>query len=95
LASKQNKGIFAAKFVMLRRLSELRKGQGGTIERLSDHEVVVKLMEMGCVPGAEIYVEAIAPLGDPVAVRVAGYCLSMRKKEAGNIWVQCYSEHIS
>ncbi len=45
----------------------------------------VKLMEMGCLPGEPIYVERIAPLGDPIAVTISGYQLSLRKQEASTI----------
>ena len=48
----------------------------------------VKLMEMGCLPGEEIIVERIAPLGDPIAINVAGYQLSLRKREASTIIMQ-------
>ncbi len=42
---------------------------------------------MGCVPGEEISVEMLAPLGDPISVKVAGYQLSLRLEEANSIWV--------
>jgi ferrous iron transport protein A len=45
-------------------------------------------MEMGCVPGEPVWVEMIAPMGDPMAINIAGYYLSIRKKEADKIWVQ-------
>jgi len=45
-------------------------------------------MEMGCVPGEEVIVDAIAPLGDPISVKVSGYLLSMRKEEAAMILVK-------
>ena len=45
-------------------------------------------MEMGCVPGEEVIVEQIAPLGDPISIRVAGYSLSLRKNEANQIIVE-------
>jgi ferrous iron transport protein A len=48
----------------------------------------VKLMEMGCLPGEEVRVERIAPLGDPIAINVAGYVLSLRKREASTIILQ-------
>jgi len=50
-------------------------------------ELELKLMEMGCLPGEEIVVEQIAPLGDPISVRIAGYSLSLRKNEAKQILV--------
>lgn len=43
---------------------------------------------MGCVPGEVIRIEQKAPLGDPIAVLVAGYHLSLRLNEAENIFVE-------
>lgn len=45
-------------------------------------------MEMGCLPGEEISVEQIAPLGDPVSVSISGYKLSLRLDEAEHIIVE-------
>ena len=42
---------------------------------------------MGCIPGEPVRVEMIAPLGDPMAIRIAGYYLSIRKKDADKIQV--------
>ena len=47
-----------------------------------------RLVEMGVTPGVLIAVERVAPLGDPIAVEVRGYRLSMRKAEAANIRVK-------
>ena len=44
-----------------------------------------RLVEMGVTPGVLIAVERVAPLGDPIAVEVRGYRLSMRKAEAARI----------
>lgn len=41
-----------------------------------------KLLSMGLTPGAEIRVTRVAPLGDPVEIRVRGYALSLRRDEA-------------
>jgi hypothetical protein len=43
---------------------------------------------MGVVPGAEIEVVRIAPLGDPVEYRVRGYRLSLRRSEAAHVVVE-------
>lgn len=67
------------------RLSQLKVGEKGTVKEFTDLEMSVKLMEMGCLPGEEIKVERIAPLGDPIAIKVAGYQLSLRKREASTI----------
>lgn len=73
---------------MLYRLSDLKSGSSGIIQQFDDNEAKVKLMEMGCIPGETISIEAIAPLGDPIAIQVSGYCLSLRKNEARHIWVE-------
>ncbi len=43
---------------------------------------------MGCVPGENILLEQIAPMGGPISVTVAGYRLSLRINEAENIFVK-------
>ena len=72
---------------MNKKLSELKLGQKAVIKSFGSHEIHLKLMEMGCLPGEEISLEQIAPLGDPVSVSVAGYTLSLRLDEAEHIIV--------
>ena len=69
-------------------LSELKKGQTGIIDSFTDYELSLKLLEMGCIPGELIELIRIAPLGDPIAISVSGYMLSMRKEEAATIRVR-------
>ena len=47
-----------------------------------------RLMDMGVLPGQEVVVEKVAPLGDPIEVTVKSYQLSLRKKEAEGIAVE-------
>lgn len=72
---------------MLYPLSELLPGTHAVIQEIHNSDVKLKLMEMGCMPGAAIVVETIAPMGDPIAICVAGYVLSLRKNEAKYIQV--------
>ena len=44
-----------------------------------------RLLEMGLTVGAEFEVVRFAPLGDPLDIKVRGYHLSLRKREAGGI----------
>ena len=69
------------------RLSELKSGEKATIASFESSELELKLMEMGCIPGEEVIVEQIAPLGDPISIRIAGYTLSLRMNEAKQIIV--------
>ena len=70
------------------KLSELKSGERGTIVSFQSPELEIKLMEMGCIPGEVLVVEQIAPLGDPISIRIAGYSLSLRKNEANQILVE-------
>lgn len=47
-----------------------------------------KLLAMGLTPGAELSVVRVAPMGDPVEIRVRGFSLSLRKDEAGALAVE-------
>ena len=71
----------------MKNLSELKLGTKAVIDSFSDKELALKLMEMGCLPGEKIHVERKAPLGDPIAISISGYVLSMRKAEAETIFV--------
>ena len=71
----------------MKNLSELKLGNKAIIDSFSDKELALKLMEMGCLPGEKIHIERKAPLGDPIAISISGYVLSMRKAEAETILV--------
>jgi ferrous iron transport protein A len=47
-----------------------------------------KLLSMGLTPGVEFRVTRIAPLGDPVEIRVRGFQLSLRRDEASALQVE-------
>ena len=44
-----------------------------------------RLLDMGLIPRTAVRVEKVAPLGDPIELRVRGYALSLRKEDARNI----------
>ena len=73
---------------MLKRLSEIAIGESVLIKSFENNDIFLKLMEMGCVPGEIVRVEQVAPLGDPIAISVSGYSLSLRLNEAQNIFVE-------
>jgi ferrous iron transport protein A len=70
------------------RLSALPAGKRAVIRAHDDNPLMLTLMEMGCIPGEPVWIEMIAPLGDPLAIHIAGYYLSIRKQDARNIWVE-------
>lgn len=67
------------------KLSDLRPGQEAIIGEFDNSDILLKLLEMGCVPGERIYLEQVAPLGDPISIKISGYSLSLRLNEAEQI----------
>lgn len=67
------------------KLSELKQGERAKIKSFTSPDLALKLMEMGCIPGEMLIVEQVAPLGDPISIRIAGYSLSLRLNEADHI----------
>ena len=47
-----------------------------------------RLLDMGLIPKTTVRVEKVAPLGDPIELRIRGYALSLRKEDARNIEVE-------
>ena len=72
----------------MKRLSNVPVGSTVRIVSFENNDIFLKLMEMGCVPGELVKVEQVAPLGDPIAITVSGYNLSLRLDEAQNIFVE-------
>lgn len=70
-------------------LDKLEPGvKGRIIKILSKSTVRRKLMDMGLIPGSNIEIICVAPLGDPIEFSIKGYNLSIRKQEAANIIVE-------
>ncbi len=72
----------------MQRLSEVKTGDIVKIKSFENDPIVLKLMEMGCLPGEIVTVEKKAPFGDPISIMVAGYHLSLRINEAEKIFVE-------
>jgi ferrous iron transport protein A len=72
---------------LLKNLAQLKIGEKAIISSFLDNNIALRLLEMGCTPGETIEIDRIAPLGDPIAVLVSGYLLSLRKADASTIMV--------
>jgi len=69
-------------------LNFLKKSQKGTIISINADNVPLKLIEMGCLPGNIVEVLQIAPLSDPIYIKVNDSFLSIRKDLAKEIEVE-------
>jgi ferrous iron transport protein A len=69
-------------------LDQLRPGGRGRITALrGDDALLQRLMEMGLLEGDEVEVVGVAPLGDPIEIRLGDYRLSLRRNEAARVQV--------
>jgi Fe2+ transport system protein FeoA len=72
-----------------RKLNELKKGDRGKVLRVAgEGNVTRRLRDMGLVTGSEVEIQRVAPLGDPIEIRIKGYNLSLRQSEAAGITVE-------
>jgi len=71
-------------------LSELKPGQAAYISRIeAPNDTTLRLLEMGLIEDAYVEVMHEAPFGrDPIAVRVRGCLLGLRRQEAAYILVR-------
>ncbi|EHQ05428.1 MAG: ferrous iron transport protein A [Leptonema illini] len=70
-------------------LHRLLPGQSGIIEGYElEDESVLRLGEMGLIPGQQVKILKVAPLGDPIEIEIMHYRLCLRKREAAKIQVR-------
>ena len=71
------------------RLSELAVGVTGVVLGFMEgSRAAMRLREMGVLPGTELTVVRLAPLGDPIEIEVRGFHLSLRKTEAAEVLIE-------
>lgn len=71
------------------KLSELEVKGDCHVHKITGNKAIKKrLLEMGFVRGTKIYVEKVAPLGDPMELVLKGYHLSLRREEASDVSVE-------
>ena len=68
-------------------IASLHIGELAYISEESLNEIPLKLLEMGCLPGAEVKLIQIAPLNDPLYICVNGSHLAIRKETAVKIQI--------
>ncbi|MFP4687054.1 MAG: DtxR family transcriptional regulator [bacterium] len=72
-----------------KKLVELEPGQKAKVVKVDVSSSAAKrIVEMGVTSGAVVEIERVAPLGDPINIKVKGYHLSLRKAEAAGIEVE-------
>ncbi len=70
-------------------LSELAPGQKAIVKKINaPQNLAHRLFALGIVPGTEVEVIRTAALGDPIELKVRGFHIALRKKDAGFLQVE-------
>lgn len=70
-------------------LKELKTGESAVIEVVGGEGALRQhFLDMGVIPGAVVTLEKLAPMGDPMELRIHGYSLTLRLADADNITVR-------
>lgn len=73
----------------MKTLKDARPGDQVVVKKVhGDSQIKQRLMDMGVVRGAKIFVRKVAPLGDPIEVNLRSYELTLRKVESESIEVE-------
>ncbi|HUU03506.1 MAG TPA: DtxR family transcriptional regulator [Myxococcota bacterium] len=71
-----------------RSVADLHPGEGGRVTQVNGHGAIrQRLLDMGILPDARIDIERVAPAGDPIWIKLGGFQLSLRRKEAEVVMV--------
>lgn len=70
-------------------LDELKIGSSAVITAVGgDGALRCRLLDMGLIPRTRVTLQKVAPMGDPIEIRVRGYELTLRVEEAKKIEVE-------
>ena len=73
---------------MLKRLSDLRPMERGTIARIDRPEAIQALIEMGCCLGEAVKVAHVTPAQGPMAIFSCGRKIALRREAARSLWIE-------
>ena len=70
-------------------IAELKPGQSALVSRIGGEGALRQhFLDMGMIPGAALTVVKLAPMGDPMELRIHGYELTLRLADAARIDVE-------
>ena len=73
----------------MRTVRNVNIGETVKVKKVQGEGVVKRrIMDMGITKGVDIFVRKVAPLGDPIEIKIRGYELSLRKVDAEMIEVE-------
>ena len=70
-------------------LKELQIGKSAVVDTVGGSGALRQhFLDMGLIPGAEVTLVKLAPMGDPMELFLRGYTLTLRKEDAHNITIE-------
>ena len=70
------------------KLNALKPGQSAIVETVGGEGALRQhFLDMGVIPGTEVTVIKLAPMGDPMELRIHGYELTLRLADAEHIGI--------
>ncbi len=74
-------------------IDDLKIGQSGTIAAVGGEGALrLRFLDMGLIPGTRVQLQKVAPMGDPIQIRVRGYELTIRREDARQITLREVAE---
>ena len=72
---------------MVVNMRKMKSNESGIVSAVSAKgELGRRIRDMGLIPGTEFTVIGRAPLNDPVAIRLKGFTLTLRNREADYVF---------
>jgi len=73
----------------MKTIRDMKIGETTIVKKIyGDGAVKRRIMDMGITKGVQVYLRKVAPLGDPIEIKVRNYELSIRKSDAQMIEVE-------
>ena len=70
-------------------LDKLKVGETARILSVGGENTLrCRLLDMGLIPHTKVLLQKVAPMGDPMQIRVRGYELTLRREDAGQIEIR-------
>ena len=70
-------------------LKELQIGKSAVVDTVGGSGALRQhFLDMGLIPGVEVTLVKLAPMGDPMELFLRGYTLTLRKEDARSITIE-------
>lgn len=67
-------------------ISDMKIGDSGVIAAVGgEGPLRLRFLDMGLIPGTRVTLQKVAPMGDPIQIRLRGYELTIRREDARQI----------